>query len=126
MALKCNNLKLFTPFTTMPNRKIIIRSRDWVKFQIAFSFLFPPIKNNNFQINEFLNEFLSCFLVRNSKSNTNIVNRICCEKKLYLSLLRNNKFALNLKCSRETLQNLPYFCNKKTHVVFFVFHFVQL
>ena len=29
-------------------------------------------------------------------------------------------------CSRETLQNLPYYCNKKTHVVFFVFHFVQL
>ena len=30
------------------------------------------------------------------------------------------------KCSSETLQNLLYFMYKKTHVVFFVFHFVQL
>ena len=30
------------------------------------------------------------------------------------------------KCSSETLQNLLYFMDKKTHVVFFVFHFVQL
>ena len=29
-------------------------------------------------------------------------------------------------CPREMLQNLPYFMYKKTHVVFFVFHFVQL
>ena len=28
--------------------------------------------------------------------------------------------------SSETLQNLLYFMHKKTHVVFFVFHFVQL
>ena len=28
------------------------------------------------------------------------------------------------KCSSETLQNLLYFIYKKTHVVFFVFHFV--
>ena len=31
-----------------------------------------------------------------------------------------------MKCSRETLQNLLYFMYKKTHVVFFVFHFMQL
>ena len=30
------------------------------------------------------------------------------------------------KCSSETLQNLLYFMYKKTHVVYFVFHFVQL
>ena len=30
------------------------------------------------------------------------------------------------KCSSETLQNLLYFTYKKTHVVFFVFHFIQL
>ena len=30
------------------------------------------------------------------------------------------------KCSSETLQNVIYFMYKKTHVVFFVFHFVQL
>ena len=30
------------------------------------------------------------------------------------------------KCSSETLQNLLYFMYKKTHVVFFVFHFEQL
>ena len=30
------------------------------------------------------------------------------------------------KCSSETLQNLLYFMYKKTHVVFFVFHFMQL
>ena len=30
------------------------------------------------------------------------------------------------KCSSETLQNLLYFMYKKTHVVFFVFHFVRL
>ena len=30
------------------------------------------------------------------------------------------------KCSSETLQNLLYFMYKKTHVVFFVFIFVQL
>ena len=30
------------------------------------------------------------------------------------------------KCSSATLQNLLYFMYKKTHVVFFVFHFVQL
>ena len=30
------------------------------------------------------------------------------------------------KCSSETLQNLLYFMYKKTHVVFFFFHFVQL
>ena len=29
------------------------------------------------------------------------------------------------KCSSETLQNLLYFMYKKTHVVFFIFHFVQ-
>ena len=29
------------------------------------------------------------------------------------------------KCSSETLQNWLYFMFKKTHVVFFVFHFVQ-
>ena len=29
-------------------------------------------------------------------------------------------------CSSETLQNLTYFMYKKTHEVFFVFHFVQL
>ena len=31
-----------------------------------------------------------------------------------------------MKSSRKTLQNLPYFWNMKTHVVFFVFHFVLL
>ena len=31
-----------------------------------------------------------------------------------------------MKCSSETLQNLLYFIYKKTHVVFFVFYFVQL
>ena len=30
------------------------------------------------------------------------------------------------KCSSELLQNLLYFMYKKTHVVFFVFYFVQL
>ena len=30
------------------------------------------------------------------------------------------------KCSSKTLQNLLYFMCQKTHVVFFVFHFVQL
>ena len=30
------------------------------------------------------------------------------------------------KCSSEILQSLLYFMHKKTHVVFFVFHFVQL
>ena len=30
------------------------------------------------------------------------------------------------KCSSEMHQNLLYFMYKKTHVVFFVFHFVQL
>ena len=30
------------------------------------------------------------------------------------------------KCSSEMLQNLLYFMYMKTHVVFFVFHFVQL
>ena len=30
------------------------------------------------------------------------------------------------KCSSEMLQNLLYFMYKKTHVVFFVFHFMQL
>ena len=30
------------------------------------------------------------------------------------------------KCSSETLQNLLYFMYKKTHVVFFVFHFMHL
>ena len=33
---------------------------------------------------------------------------------------------LTMKCSSETLQNLLYLMYKKTHVVFFVFHFVQL
>ena len=30
------------------------------------------------------------------------------------------------KCSSQTLQNLLYFMYKKTHVVFFFLHFVQL
>ena len=30
-----------------------------------------------------------------------------------------------MKCPSEMLQNLLYFMYKKTHVVFFVFHFVQ-
>ena len=29
-------------------------------------------------------------------------------------------------CSSETLQNLLYFMYKKTHVVFFLFHYIQL
>ena len=29
-----------------------------------------------------------------------------------------------MKCSSQMLPNLPYFWNTKTHVVFFVFHFV--
>ena len=32
----------------------------------------------------------------------------------------------SMKSSRETLQNLLYFIYKKAHVVFFIFHFVQL
>ena len=31
-----------------------------------------------------------------------------------------------MKWPSEILQNLPYFMYKTTHVVFFVFHFVQL
>ena len=31
-----------------------------------------------------------------------------------------------MKCSRETLQNLTYFWNTKTHIVYFVFHFTLL
>ena len=31
-----------------------------------------------------------------------------------------------MKCSSETLQNLPYFWNTKTHVDFFIFHFMLL
>ena len=31
-----------------------------------------------------------------------------------------------MKWPSKTLQNLPYFMYKKIHVVFFVFHFVQL
>ena len=38
------------------------------------------------------------------------------------SLPRNKRFLLKFL----SLQNLLYFDNKKTHVVFFVFHFVQL
>ena len=30
-----------------------------------------------------------------------------------------------MKCSSETLQNLPYFWNMKTHVDFFIFYFVS-
>ena len=30
-----------------------------------------------------------------------------------------------MKRSSKTLQNLPYFWNMKTRIVFFVFHFVQ-
>ena len=38
-----------------------------------------------------------------------------------------NKRLCSTKCSSKTLQNLLYFMYyKKTHVVFFVFHFVQL
>ena len=32
----------------------------------------------------------------------------------------------SMKMYSKTLQNLPYFWNTKTHVVFFVFHFVLL
>ena len=42
------------------------------------------------------------------------------------SLFRNKRFALNKMFQRKTLQNLLYFMYKKTHVVFFVFHSVQL
>ena len=31
-----------------------------------------------------------------------------------------------MKCASKTLQNLPFFLNKKTHIVFFVLHFVLL
>ena len=31
-----------------------------------------------------------------------------------------------MKCSDQTLQNLLYFWNKKTHIVFFIFHNVLL
>ena len=55
---------------------------------------------------------------------------------MYFTLSQNTKYLLVLhsseirglhstKCSSETLQNLLYFMYKKTHVVFFVFHFVQ-
>ena len=31
-----------------------------------------------------------------------------------------------MKCSSETIQNLPYFWNMKNHVDFFIFHFILL
>ena len=31
-----------------------------------------------------------------------------------------------MKCSSQMLQNLPYFWSMKTHIVFFVFHFMLL
>ena len=36
------------------------------------------------------------------------------------------KDSRSTKCCSKTLQNLLYFMYKKTHVVFFVFHFMQL
>ena len=57
-------------------------------------------------------------------------------RELYSPLsLRDSKQAIHsseirglcsTKCSSKTLQNLLYFMYKKTHVVFFVVHFVQL
>ena len=50
-------------------------------------------------------------------------------KFLFLDMLAHSLEITGLrsmKCSSETLQNLLYFMYKKTHVVFFVFHFVQL
>ena len=46
-----------------------------------------------------------------------------CKLTIHSSEIRGLR---STKCSSETLQNLLYFMYKKTHVVFFVFHFVQL
>ena len=45
-----------------------------------------------------------------------------CTKHMHSSEIRGLR---STKCSSKTLQNLLYFMYKKTHVVFFVFHFVQ-
>ena len=64
-------------------------------------------------------------LLRSGKTNGHM--------ELLLPCLVNTRFhssekrgLRSTKCSSETLQNLLYFMYKKTHVVFFVFHFVQL
>ena len=50
---------------------------------------------------------------------------VCCKKHIYsLFGIRNRRFMLKMNCLRKMLQNLQYFWNTKTHVVFFVFHFV--
>ena len=46
-------------------------------------------------------------------------------EKVRLTLLRNKRFLLKFFPSKM-LQNLQYFYHKKTHVVLFIFHFVQL
>ena len=51
------------------------------------------------------------------------------KEPLYLSSSTHSSEIRGLrstKCSSKTLQKLLYFMYKKTHVVFFVFHFVQL
>ena len=40
--------------------------------------------------------------------------------------LQNKWFVLKFKFKKKMLQNLVYFMYKKTHVVFFFFHFEQL
>ena len=51
--------------------------------------------------------------------------KVCAEKNIsgHSSEIRGLR---STKCSSETLQNLLYFMYKKIHVVFFVFHFMQL
>ena len=58
----------------------------------------------------------------------NVYSSCCCNNTyvMFTSLHSSEKSGLcSTKCSSETLQNLLYFMYKKTHVVFFVFHFMQ-
>ena len=50
----------------------------------------------------------------------------CIAGKFYLLVHSSEIRGLRwMKCSSETLQNLLYFMYKKTHVVFFIFHFIK-
>ena len=57
------------------------------------------------------------------KENIRCRHSLADRRKCHSSEIRGLRLT---KSSSETLQNLLYFMYKKTHVVFFVFHFVQL
>ena len=102
---------------------------SWNRFKKAYKYEKSVLSAQNARAIPFLyykkkqGKFIKS-LTKESKK-MKVVSKVTsiCDKCLHSSEKRGLR---STNCSSKTLQNLLYFMYKKIHVVFFVFHFVQL